>query len=192
MRQTSFNFIKDYKKQFGGTLLLGKRKMKRPLSTKNPIHLILKSNRKDIFKPGNRSLENLIRSQCERFSIHIYDFALNWSHVHLLIRIRDRQDYIKFIRALTSLIATRVRQFQNEIRNGNLGREPCQSDSDLQKIFTLRPFTRIINWGRDFKNALSYQILNQFEALGMISRKKKKTKFKLTSHKKRLIGCLSS
>ena len=156
MRQTSFSFLKDYKKEFGGSLLSGKRKTRRPLSTKKPIHLILKSTHKGIFNPGNRSLDKLIRSQCEKFGIRIYDLALNWSHVHLLIRIQDRGDYVKFIRSLTSIIAAKIRSFKTE----------------CTKIFTLRPFTRIINWGKDFKNTLSYQILNQLEALGFISRKK--------------------
>ena len=53
-----------------------------------------------------------------------------------------------------------------------------QSNTDLERIFTLRPFTRIIGWGRDFKRVLSYQILNQLEALGFISYKKKKLKTK--------------
>ena len=142
----------------GGSLLQGRSKTKRPLSTKKPIHLILKSNHKGIFNPGNRSLDYLIRSQCEKFGIRLYDFALNWSHVHLLIRIQDRADYVKFVRSLTSIIALRIRSF----------------NPTYTQIFSLRPFTRIINWGQDFKNTLSYQILNQLEALGFISRKKKK------------------
>ena len=159
MRQTSFGFLKDYKKEFGGSLLLGRRKSKRPLSTKHPLHLILKANQKGLFNPGNRLLENLIRSQCAKFNIQVFDFALNWSHIHLLIRIRDRQDYIKFIRSLTSILASKIRQ----------------SKPDLTEIFTLRPFTRIITWGRDFRNALSYQVLNQLESLNLITRKKKKS-----------------
>ena len=63
MRQASFSFIKDYRKEFGGSLLEGKRKTKRPLSTKHPLHLILKSSYSGVFAPGNISLEKLIRSQ---------------------------------------------------------------------------------------------------------------------------------
>jgi len=37
MRQLGFSFQNDYKKEFGGSLLQGKRKSARPLSTKKPI-----------------------------------------------------------------------------------------------------------------------------------------------------------
>ena len=170
MRQASFGFLKDYKKEFGGSLLLGKRKTRRPLSTKKPLHLILKANQKGLFNPGNRLLENLIRSQSAKFNIQVFDFALNWSHIHLLIRIRDRADYIKFIRSLTSILASKIRQ----------------SKPDLTKIFTLRPFTRVIEWGKDFKRVLSYQILNQLESLGFIKREKKSVRLKKSTRPKKL------
>ncbi len=157
MKQTAFSFLKDYKKEFGGSLLEGKRKVKRPLSTKHPIHLILKSSLRGVFSPGNKSLDNLIRSQCEKFGIKIFNLAFNWSHVHLLIQIENRQDYVRFIRSLTSLLSQKIRS----------------AKPDIEDVFTLRPFTRIISWGRDFKRALEYQVLNQLEALGFIKREKK-------------------
>ena len=158
MRQLAFSFTQDYKKHFGGSLLVGKRKSKRPLSTKHPMHLVLRSSFKGIFNPSNRSLHELIHQQAKKFGIQIYDLALNWSHIHLLIRIQNRSDYLRFIRALTSIIAARAKEF----------------DPKFKQIFTIRPFTRILNWGRDFKNALNYQILNQLESVGLIKRNKER------------------
>ncbi len=37
MKQLKFNFGRNYKKQFGGELLVGKKKQ-RPLVVKKPIH----------------------------------------------------------------------------------------------------------------------------------------------------------
>ncbi len=122
MRQATFSFLKDYKKEFGGSLLEGKRKTMRPLSTKHPLHLVLKSCHKGHFNPGNFSLEKLIRSQCQKFGI---------------------------------------------------------------KIFDLRPFTRILSWGRDFKRGLDYQILNQMEALGLVRREKRAQKEREKAQRKR-------
>ncbi len=156
MRQTSFQFLKNYKREFGGSLLDGKRKSKRPLSTKHPLHLILKSSHNGLFNPGNQSLEKLIRSQAKKFGIKIYDLALNWSHIHFLIKLQDRRDYVKFVRSLTSILAIKIRKMKPH----------------LKAIFDLRPYTRIISWGRDFKEVLNYQVLNQLEALGLIDRKK--------------------
>ncbi len=59
------------KKENGGSLLLGKRKGPRALSTKHAIHLVLKSDLKGVFGPGNRGLEQLIRNTAERFHIRV-------------------------------------------------------------------------------------------------------------------------
>jgi REP element-mobilizing transposase RayT len=157
MRQISFEFSNNYKREFGGSLIIGKRKNKRPISTKHPLHIVLKASEKKLFKPHNSSLENLIRAQAKKFNIQLYELALNWSHIHLLVRIYERKDYIQFIRSLTSILVQKIKAVRPE----------------LNKIFNLRPFTRIISWGRDFKNALNYQILNQLESFGLIKRKKK-------------------
>ncbi len=163
MRQASFGFLRDYKKEFGGSLLQGKRKSMRPLSTKHPLHLVLKSSHKGLFNPGNVLLEKVIRSQCQKFGIKIYDLALNWSHIHCLLKIKDRRDYKKFIRSLTAILAIQIRK----------------SKPHLEKIFHFRPFTRILSWGRDFKRGLDYQILNQMEALGLVKKNKKRNKAKI-------------
>jgi len=160
MGQTSFSFIKNYKKSFGGSLLLGKRKSKRPLSTKYPIHLILKANNKNLFSPSNRSIQNLIRKTAKKFNIKIYDLSLNWSHIHLLIRLKNQNDYNAFIRAMTSLLCAYLRK----------------KKTFLKTVFTLRPFTRILTWGKQFLRIRDYQALNQLEAFGLLNRKKLNSK----------------
>jgi len=156
MKQMSFGFLQDYKKEFGGSLLSGKRKKQRPLSIKAPIHLIIKADQKGIFSPSNQSLDKLIRKTARQFDMHLYDLAINWSHIHFLIRIKSRQDYVAFIRALTSLITQGVKR----------------SRPQLTKIFILRPFTRILKWGRDLKGVFNYFKLNQMESFGLILRQK--------------------
>jgi len=42
----------------------------------------------------------------------------------------------------------------------------------LIKIFTLRPFTRILKWGRDLKGVFNYLKINQMESFGLIRRAK--------------------
>ena len=189
MKQTSFRFLKDYKKEFGGSLLIGKRKTRRPLSTKAPIHLILKANQKAVFSPSNRSLQNLIRNTAKQFDIHLYDLAVNWSHIHFLIRIKSREDYVRFIRALSSLLSQAVLKskkrtaFQNgsqsQVRNSQISKTQgsdkdvfTENSENTAKLFTLRPFTRILSWGMDFKPAFQYLTTNQLEAFGLVWRSK--------------------
>ena len=156
MKQLKFKYGPSYKKSFGGELLLGKRKSVRPLANTKPIHLVIRSSQSKVFIPWNRSLEKLIYKLADKFNIKIYDLSLNWSHIHSLIMIKDRKDYLGFIRALTSIVAQRIR--------AKLGAQT--------KVFPLRPFTRILEWGRDFENVLNYVLLNQLESVGLIRRQK--------------------
>ncbi len=160
MQQLNFIPANKSKKEHGASLLEGKRKGRRALSTKHAIHLILKSDLTGVFNPGNRRLEQLIRSTAERFHVRIYETALNWSHIHCVIRIKDRNNYNALIRVLTSTLAIKIRKYKNF----------------TGKVFTLRPFTRILNWGKDFKNVLAYLVVNQLEASGLLVRPKKAEK----------------
>ncbi len=160
--ESDFEASKKSKIGHGGSLLEGKRKGRRALSTKHAIHLVLKSNLKGVFSPGNRRLEQLIQNTAERFHIRVYSTALNWSHMHFVIKIKDRKNYNAFVRVLTSALAIKIRKYKNF----------------AGKVFTLRPFTRILNWGRDFKNVLSYLEINQLESSGFLIRSKKTKKVK--------------
>lgn len=156
MKQLKLKMGQSYKKQFGGELLIGQRKTQRPLSIKKPIHLVLRSSQSKVFVPWNRSLEELIYRIAKQFNVKIYDLSLNWSHIHSIIMIKDRKDYVRFIRALTSILAQKIK-----LKFGK-----------VTSVFNLRPFTRILEWGRDFNNVLDYVLLNQLESVGLIERSK--------------------
>ncbi len=155
-------------------MLEGKRKGRPALSTKHAIHLILKSNLTGVFNPGNRSLEQLLRRTAEQFNLRIYSTALNWSHIHCVIKIKDRKDYNAFIRVLTSKLSLKIRKHKNF----------------TGKVFSLPPFNRILSWGRDFKNVLSYLIVNQLESRGLLVRPKKAKKKSKNGTKKKISACL--
>jgi REP element-mobilizing transposase RayT len=150
MRQTTFSFIKtNYKKEFGGSASQGRRKGQRPLATKVPIHLVLKSETHKIFNPRLKMLEQLLVVESKKHGIKIYDFAINWSHIHLVIKIPSRAAYKSWIRSLTSQLVQKL---------------SAQLKQNLAGLFSLRPYTKILSWGRQFQNALKYQIYNYFEA----------------------------
>lgn len=83
----------QFKKGFGGELLTGRRKEKRPLSTAQPIHLVLKSNSVKVFTPSNRSLRNLIYRTASKYSIKIYKLALNHNHIHIILKLKTKESY---------------------------------------------------------------------------------------------------
>jgi REP element-mobilizing transposase RayT len=160
MKQLKFGFFKNSQstKAFGGELLSGKRNAKRPLSVKAPIHLVLRATQSKVFRPQNRSLKKLIHRVAKESGVQIYELAINWSHIHFVILIRHRESYVRFVRVLTSKISTAF-----------LAAQTGNSMKALEdKLFTLRPFTRILEWGRDFRNAVQYLKLNQKKARGEV------------------------
>jgi REP element-mobilizing transposase RayT len=161
VKQSSFGFLSDYKKEFGGSLLVGKRRSVRPLSTKLPLHLVLKCSGKAYSNPGNRSFEKILRDHARKFGLKIYDISLNWSHIHLLILIPNRPAYTAFIRSVNAALVRFI--------SAKLGKI-------LQQIFDLRPYTRILSWGREFLGVQAYLKLNDQEARGLLLRKKKSLK----------------
>jgi REP element-mobilizing transposase RayT len=168
MAQKNFDFMKSEKLKFGGEELIGKRKSQRPLSVKSPMHLVLKTEEGKFFNPTNMRLKSLVFEMASKFNIRIYEYAVNWTHIHFAIKIKSRQDYVKFIRAITSKLAMAIRKVTR-----------------LQtKLFTLRPFTRIVSWGRDFSNLVNYIWDNQAEAHGKRRKKKAAAGFRKNKREK--------
>ena len=151
MKQFGFEFLNNFRHSFGGSLLEGKRKTARTLSTKRPIHLILKTSQSHFFNPGNRALVDLIQAWASRFKIKVFRTSLNWTHIHMIILILSRSAYKAIIRAFSAAIVQKICKVKGPSFKG---------------IFALRPFTRILSWGKDLKNVLDYHDLNDLEAFG--------------------------
>lgn len=148
MRQQSFPELPQQTKTFGGRFLKrGRRKSARPLNPKLPLHLVLRLNSNTkaslLYYLGWVEFYLLLFSQ--RFGVKIYRKATVWNHIHLLLKFPDRRSYRRFIRALTGALS---KKFQLE--------------------WLHRPFSRIVNWGRDFRSAALYVQRNELEAFGLI------------------------
>jgi len=167
-KQYSFSTLTNkYKRDFGGAGLTSNPKTKRPLSTKEDIHLVLKSH----VARGRYSLiyqEKLIialaHSLGAKIGVKVKDIVVMSNHVHLKIKILSRRAFHSFIKAFTSLIVRRIFKIK---RNA--------SSSELAKIrkfqsgfFSGRPFTRIIARGkRCFRVIQNYFELNALEKKGI-------------------------
>jgi REP element-mobilizing transposase RayT len=79
-------------------------------------------------------IDGRIRDYAQRFGIRIFRYALCGDHIHFAVEIPHASYYKKFIRALTGVIARKI----------GTG------------IWSLLPFTRIANWGADFRNLIAY------------------------------------
>ncbi len=153
MKQKTLFKLSDYSSDFGGELLRKKRKSKRPLSNKNSMHTVLSA---DIRGTGSllkyrEAIESSFRIFAKRFGIKIYRKAIASNHIHLVALYPTRHQYRSFIRAIAGSLAKK-----------------------LNIKWHLRPWTRILNWGKAFATALKYVLQNHSEATKQIPYKKRK------------------
>jgi REP element-mobilizing transposase RayT len=127
----------------GGELAKGRRKNRRPLAKKRPIHLVLKAKRE--FGQGRQAVVQETKRLAAKFGLKIYDLALAKDHLHLVLTIPSRKNYISFIRALTGLLARK------------LGKG----------IWLLLPFSRVSIWGKAYRELRKYLEQNRLEAAGV-------------------------
>lgn len=161
-RPKQLSFFKNQSNSFGGSLLAGKRKSKRPLSTKHPLHLILKSELAKgplRFTAHRSTLEKVFSKLSKRYGIKIHDLAVNFDHIHTVISFRNISSYKSWIRHLTSEIVKEI---------------SLRTKLVLTNFFTHRPYTRVVAWGKDLCGVLEYLVLNKMEVFGL--RPPKKTK----------------
>lgn len=155
MKQLRFNNVKAVSLSFGGDKLLGHRKEMRPLSVKKPLHLIIhpeELKREHSFVKYKVEIQTLISKTAKQFGIKIHDKSINFTHLHLIISFSARRQYVSFIRVFNAAI---IRLLE------------LKSKKSMKGIFKLRPFTRVVHFGRDFKNLLLYLQTNRFEAQGL-------------------------
>ncbi len=108
------------------------------------------------------------------YGITVYRFSINSTHLHLLIRLKDRKGFQTFLRVFCGKIAQRVTGAVKGSRQ--TGR------------FWLLPYTRIVEWGRAFGMSRSYVEQNEKEAHGILSYRPRKTKPRGTIHPNRCTG----
>lgn len=136
---------------FHGGALAKKRKTRRPLCSKRPLHIVLKSKQRNLYS-HKVFLNKRIEVHAIKSGIKIYSLAINSDHIHFVVKIPNRDSYKRFIRALT----------------GDLGRALGKG------LWALIPFTRVLQWGRDFRATLGYLRKNREEVTGVRSYEKRK------------------
>lgn len=171
------------KKFFGGALLEGKRKTLRPLSSKDAIHFVLRSEfavGRDSFlaRRHQPQVHRILNHFAKKFGVRIYQMSINGNHIHLLVRITSRKLYRAFIKAVAGKIASQVMggrsfsdYFQEKISTNfaKSGRGDGSGGEDKTLGFwQFRPFSRVVNWGNDYKGCLNYLKQNTLEAIGFV------------------------
>jgi REP element-mobilizing transposase RayT len=152
VKQLSFlgSGFKKPSASFGGALLKNSHaKCRRPIETKLPLHLVLKSDKSLMRLPKNFGfVDRTVMDACKKHGIRIYEYANAGNHLHILIRVTNRRLWAAFIRELTGRIAYR-----------------------LKFKWEQRPFTRIVGgWRKAFQGMKQYIEYNGMEASGYATR----------------------
>jgi REP element-mobilizing transposase RayT len=158
-------FIEQRQRFFGGSVMQSHPKEARPLSTKEALHIVLKSE----WAMGPTSLlrhsdyiDKLIRHWAKKCGVKVYQIVNVGNHLHLVVQLTKLTLYPKFIRTITALIARHIGQKHRGPANSSKTNNSDQK-SDFQ-FWLARPYTRIVAWGRDWKNILRYMRKNREDA----------------------------
>ena len=159
-------------KEFGGACLKNSHAKKaRPVHTKKAMHLTLRSSKAKGEKSFRASkerihrIEKLVRKQAQVFAVEIYRYANVGNHLHLLVKANSRKGFIRFLKAISGLIARIA-----------LGAERGKAmlKESAKGFWDQRPWTRILFCWTDFKNVKKYVEQNFNEAMGFVPYKPRK------------------
>lgn len=161
----------------------------RPLSTRQPLHLVLKA-RKEKIKYGLRTWKRyalihfLLQKYAHKFFVKIEQVSIQGDHIHLLIRTSRRSNYQSFFRVFAGQIA---QQFQKQgLLTWDLGTKAksCVTDTpqatntktgvSTKGLWLHRPWTRVVVGRRAWKIVQDYVRLNEQEALHRIVYRKER------------------
>jgi len=97
---------------YGGVLRRKKLgRSQRPLSSREPLHLVLKAQSRTLRTGTLRSpysraiIQRLVRKYAQRFHVKIEQYSIQGDHIHFLIRAPRRSRYQYFFRVLAGQIA---------------------------------------------------------------------------------------
>lgn len=166
--QLSF-FNRKIPRFFGGALLKGNAKVRRPLSAKESIHLVLKSGQalgknSMLQKRNVDKINQIVRAHAKKCHVKIYHFVNVGNHLHLVIKLNDLQLYSKFIRSISGLIARHVLKKERGPEQAKDITVRSSNPANESSFWVARPFTRLIAWGKDYKLVAQYMEKNHHQA----------------------------
>lgn len=153
-------FQKHFRTEHGGCLYQGKRKEARPLTTKQPIHVVLRSSRARgpwsfLNRKNHLILNRMLFALAKRFGVRVLKVANSGNHLHLAVTGTTRNGLQSFLRTFPALLARRI--------------TGAKKGSPQGRFWDALAYTRIITWGRELIALKRYLLRNNLEAIGFLS-----------------------
>lgn len=152
--------------RFGGSLMkTAKGRGARPVSSKDPMHLVLRSTKAKgrfgfAYKTNLKRVNDVVRRHCLKYGVKLIEYSNKFNHLHLLVKFPSRAIYLRFIRSLTGALALAV--------TGASKLKSIKSLFGRRGFWDSRPFTRVVRSYGGYKVAKDYVVLNQLEAEGIL------------------------
>jgi len=166
--------------EHGGALTFRKRKSRRSLDIRRPVHIVLRS---DLAK-GRRSLkknkeivERVLGKFSRRFRIRIYQTAICGNHIHCLARAYRKRDLQNFFRVFAGQVAQEILRKYPLQKHEKKAHRGGTHPKNQKTFWSLLLYSRVVSWGRDFGNVVRYIIQNTLESLGLIPYQERKSRF---------------
>ena len=157
----------------------------RPLSTKEPLHLVFKVDKSRLKRRSLRFSEEyrlclkLAERYARKFFVKVEQISVQNDHIHLLIRTSKRSQFQNFFRVLAGQIAQEFTR-ENLLAHRKVTDTPnspkasgarCRNGTSL---WLSRPFSRIVRGWKAYQTARNYVGLNELEVRGMIPYRKER------------------
>jgi putative transposase len=186
---------------YGGSLRAKRAgRGKRPLSSKEPLHLVFKINREKLRSKSLRTpscyrlLMMIIKQYSKHFFVRVDQISIQGDHCHLLVRATRHCLFHHFFRVVAGQIAQRFekegwlvasvtgtpRKKQSPVkvtgtpncRRGAANTQKIIKQQNGTRLWKHRPFTRVVLGYKAYQIVRNYIQLNEKEALGKIKYQK--------------------
>jgi hypothetical protein len=139
----------------GGSVRKGRRKIERPVSTRQPMHVVLHSKRAHgpwSLRRHEQAVHKALRACAARNGVKLYGFANVGSHLHVLVRARRRDAFQGFLRSFAGIVARVV--------TGSRKSRPLTGG----RFWSGLAWSRVVHWGDDRWIVQHYIFRNIIEA----------------------------
>jgi REP element-mobilizing transposase RayT len=138
-----------------------KRKIARPLSSKQPVHFTMRSehargNLSFLKKEKALYINNLRSELGKKYFVTTYQFANSGNHLHFLSQYKDKKAFQNFLRVFAGLVARFVTKAEKGKPFG-------------KKFWSQTVWSRLVSWGKAFYAAMRYVLQNELESAGIYS-----------------------
>jgi REP element-mobilizing transposase RayT len=96
-------------------------------------------------------IEKMVHRLGKLQGVKVYRFANSGNHLHLLVLPRSRKAFHDFVRSVAGVAARLSLGKERGKAALKIKKKSLEKNSDHSTFWDARPFTRIVEWGREFK-----------------------------------------